>query len=101
MRRRRCGGDFTAREKERGAVRGGDLTGSGWVAVYVMGSQGIQTSLANIMVLCNKRMMALCSFKTLRLRLWFFSFFLFSFFFIEGEVGQDFRVNRPKHFVAR
>ena len=30
MRRRRRGGDFTAREKERGVVRGGDLTGSGW-----------------------------------------------------------------------
>lgn len=30
MTRRRCGGDFTAhaRERERGAARGGDLTGS-------------------------------------------------------------------------
>lgn len=48
MTRRRCGGDFTAhaRERERGAARGGDLTGScGGVAVYVMGSRRIiQTS---------------------------------------------------------
>ena len=79
MIRRRCGGDFTAREKERGAVRGGDLTGSGWVAVYVMGSQGIQTSLANIMVLCNKRMMALCSFKRCVYGCGFFLFFFFLF----------------------
>lgn len=97
MRRRLYG----ERERERGgAWRRSDRKWRG-IAVYVMGAQRIQTSQRIFWiatVLGNKRMKALCSFKTLRLLLWFFFFFVF--LFIEGDVGQDFRVNRPKHFVA-